>query len=195
MKKNIIFLIGAAGCGKSSIGKIICKYYNIMYLDKDIVCNNFTSKLLQLNGYNSGDRDDCAFYKNDLMPIEYKTILDIANDNISLGQSVLLDAPFCAYFNDENYLNKLKTKYNWSNDVNIIVIHIDIDEKLHYTRILERNNERDKWKLDNWQEYILSLEKNKCTWKNAIHLYYNNNNDLPDKLILDKKLHLTHYLF
>lgn len=194
MKRNIIFLIGPAGSGKSSLGKIICENFNCLYLDKDIICNTFISNILEKNGFDSGDRDGCDFYKNELMPLEYKTILDIANDNISLGKSVVIDAPFCAYFNNKYYLNEVRDLYKWEDEIQIITIHVSVDEDIHYNRIVSRNNPRDKWKLENWKEYISSLKENQCKWIDGIHLYYNNNKDILDIESIEKSIKISSLL-
>src|SRR4051812_27550903 len=98
MEPTGIFLIGPPSSGESSIGKQLASKYNWSYLDKDIICNKFTGILLESNGYSSHERDGCAFYTDRVMNLEYQRLLHIANDNLQLGNSVILDAPFLGYF-------------------------------------------------------------------------------------------------
>ena len=164
METTIIFLIGLPGSGKSTIGKRIAAENNFCYLDKDIVCNHFTGFLLELKGYSRYDREG-SFYNNILMDLEYKTLLNIANDNLKLGKSVIVDAPFINYLSNINYLEELKETYDWK-DIKPIVISVNIDFAVLKNRMIDRSLDRDKWKLANWDVYIKSIQKKQCRWKN-----------------------------
>lgn len=165
MKPTVIFLIGAASSGKSTVGKLIASNYNFTYLDKDTVCNNFTGALLESNGYSPHERDDCDYYKNVVMDLEYQTLLDIANDNLWLGRSVILDAPFLGYFSNKNYINELRKKYDWSN-VKAMVLQVTIDFSILKERMKARGLNRDTWKLANWDTYIQDIQAKQCLWEN-----------------------------
>ena len=104
MKPKVFFVIGPAGSGKSMVGKRIAKRYDAAYVDKDTVATGFTELLLELNGSDKDDRDNNAFYQSTILPVEYETILRICGDNLALGRSVVLDAPFGRFFEDRNYL-------------------------------------------------------------------------------------------
>ncbi|WP_406542314.1 AAA family ATPase [Clostridium ljungdahlii] len=121
MTPRAVFLVGPAGSGKSTVGKLIASHFQFAYLDKDVVCNKFTGKLLETQGISPDARDGCEFYQKRIMPMEYETLLQIAADNIKSGISVVLDAPFVGYFTDENYINKLKEKYSLENYVPLVL--------------------------------------------------------------------------
>jgi predicted kinase len=163
MEPTVIFLIGAAGSGKSTIGKLIASEYHYCYLDKDIVCNKFTGLLLESKGFSPHDRDGNAFYNSVVMDLEYQTLLDIANDNLQLGRSVVLDAPFLGYFSNRNYIQELREKYDW-NRVNPMVLQVMVDFEVLKERIRARALERDAWKLANWDTYVRSIEEKQCLW-------------------------------
>jgi len=80
----------------------------LLNLDKDVICNKFTGKLLETQGISPDARDGCKFYKNEIMPLEYETLLEIAANNIRSDISVVLDAPFLGYFSDKEFIQKLK---------------------------------------------------------------------------------------
>jgi predicted kinase len=160
----VIFLIGAAGSGKSTIGKLIASEYNFCYLDKDIVCNKFTGLLLESKGYSSHEREDCAFYSEVVMDIEYQTLLDIANDNLKLGRSVVLDAPFFSYFSKSNYINEISKKYDWYN-VKPLVLQVTIDFSVLKERLQARALDRDAWKFANWDAFVQSIQEKQCLWE------------------------------
>lgn len=166
MTPRVIFLVGPAGSGKSTVGKLIASHFKFAYLDKDVVCNKFTGKLLEAKGISPNARDGCEFYQKQVMPLEYETLLEIAADNIKRGISVILDAPFVGYFADDDYIDKLSEKYNLENYVPL-VLRVTVSSETLFKRIKERNIKRDEWKLENWDEFIESLKAKKCLWKNV----------------------------
>lgn len=164
MEPTVIFLIGAAGSGKSTIGKRIASEYHYCYLDKDIVCNQFTGLLLESKGYSPHERDGNAFYTDVVMDLEYRTLLDIANDNLQLGRSVVLDAPFLKYFPDRKYIHQLREQYDWRH-VRPMVLQVTVDYGVLQERIRDRGLERDAWKLAHWDTYVRSIQEKQCLWE------------------------------
>ncbi|ADK14431.1 AAA family ATPase [Clostridium ljungdahlii] len=179
MTPRAVFLVGPAGSGKSTVGKLIASHFQFAYLDKDVVCNKFTGKLLETQGISPDARDGCEFYQKRIMPMEYETLLQIAADNIKSGISVVLDAPFVGYFTDENYINKLKEKYSLENYVPL-VLRVSVSAKVLLKRIRERNFKRDEWKLKNWDIFIDSLKSKQCLWKNVKIKEFDNSNEEID---------------
>lgn len=189
MGPTLIFLIGAAASGKSTIGKIVATEYNFCYLDKDIVCNHFTGLLLESKGYSPNERDGCPFYSDVIMSIEYKTLLDIANDNLKLGKSVILDAPFIGYFSNSHYIDELKNNYDWQN-VTTLVLQVSINFDVLKERMIARANERDQWKFDHWETYIKSIREKQCQWENTEIRKFDNSNSSIDISSLHHALQL-----
>ncbi|AJH00179.1 shikimate kinase [Clostridium beijerinckii] len=179
MTPKVIFLVGSAGSGKSTVGKMIASNFKYCYLDKDVICNKFTGKLLQTQQISPNERDGCDFYQNEIMSIEYETILDIAADNIERGMSVVLDAPFLGYFSDKEYIQKLKKKYNWEDSIPL-VLEVTADSEVLRQRIKERNIRRDDCKLANWTAFIDSLKFNKCLWEHVEIKQFDNSDENLD---------------
>lgn len=190
MEPTVIFLIGAASSGKSSIGKLIASHYNFSYLDKDIICNKFTGVLLESKGYSPHERDGCSFYSDVVMDIEYQTLLGIANDNLQLGNSVVLDAPFLGYFSNKNYINELKDKYGWQN-VKTMVLHVTIDFSVLKERMKERALERDTWKFANWDSFVQSIKEKQCLWEDIEVKQYDNSSNTIDHERLFETLQIS----
>lgn len=166
MEPTVIFLIGPAASGKSTIGKLIASTFHFCYLDKDTVVNKFTGRLLESNGYSPHERDGCAYYSDVVMDLEYQTLLDIANDNLQLGNSVVLDAPFLGYFSKKDYIDQVKATYNWQH-VKPLVLEVTIDYSVLKERMLARGLERDAWKFANWDTYVQSIREKKCLWEHV----------------------------
>ncbi|SHI77904.1 AAA family ATPase [Propionispora hippei] len=188
MEPIAIFLIGAAASGKSTIARKVAERYNFCYLDKDILCNHFTGLLLQAKGYSPHDRDGCAYYTEVVREIEYQTLLNIADDNLRLGRSVILDAPFGAYFSNQDYISQLKQHCNWEK-VKPIVLQITIDYSVLKKRMQLRALERDVWKFANWNTYIESIEKNQCKWTNVEIIQFDNSHEVVELERLSQLFH------
>ncbi len=196
MKATVMFLIGSAGSGKSTIGKYIASRYGCTYLDKDIVCNTFTGTLLEANGYAAYERDGCDYYRNVVMPLEYRALLDIANENVQLGQSVILDAPFLSYFAERDYVKGIVEHYGWnSNLVHPLVLQVNVNMDVLRKRIQERNLERDQWKFEHWDEFVKGLRQKVCLWDAVDRIEYDNSADALDEEQLKQQLqvHFAHY--
>ncbi|WP_258166195.1 AAA family ATPase [Paenibacillus sp. PCH8] len=121
-------MIICAGSGKSTIGKKLAAEHHFGYLDKDVVCNTFTGKLLEAHGYSPHDRDVNAYYRDTVMDLEYETLLDVANDNLQLGRSIILDAPFGGYFHKSDYIDHLTAKYDWE-AVTPVVLRVEVKSR------------------------------------------------------------------
>jgi predicted kinase len=172
-------LIGAAASGKSTIGKLIASKYDFCYLDKDVVCNKFTGLLLESKGYSSHERDGNDFYSDVVMDLEYQTLLDIANDNLQLGRSVILDAPFLSYFSNTYYVNQLREQYQWQN-VKPLVLQVTIDFSVLKDRMQDRSLDRDIWKFTNWNTYVQSIQEKQCLWRDVEMTTFDNSSPTVD---------------
>ncbi|MDD9267140.1 AAA family ATPase [Paenibacillus sp. GCM10023248] len=177
MDPTVIFLIGAAGTGKSTIGKRIASELQCCYLDKDTVCNKFTGLLLETQGYSPYERDNCAFYREVVMDIEYQALLDIADDNLKLGRSVVLDAPFLGYFSNKDYVKELSRQYDWHH-IKRLALQVRIDIPVLKERLQARGLERDQWKLANWEAFVQSIQEKECLWED-IEMKRVDNSSIP----------------
>ncbi|GAA4714767.1 AAA family ATPase [Brevibacillus fulvus] len=173
MKPYAIFLIGSAGSGKSTIGKRLATEYNFCYLDKDMVCNIFTGMLLEAKGYSPHERDGNPFYSEVVMDAEYTTLLHIANDNLQLGRSVVLDAPFLGYFSKRDYIRQLTAKYGWEH-VTPFVLEVHVDFDVLKQRMAARGLQRDQWKIDHWQTFVEGIQSKRCLWEEIEIISFDN---------------------
>jgi len=104
---NIIFVIGAIGTGKSSIGNILSKYDNkIVHIDGDILdlCRNHVFKL-------GSERSEYSIWQI------IRTLLEGKVPCVSIGGGILLDKKSEVVFID--YLNKI---FNYMVSINIILV-------------------------------------------------------------------------
>ncbi|MBK3493658.1 AAA family ATPase [Viridibacillus sp. YIM B01967] len=178
---NIVFVIGAAGVGKSAVGKLIANHKNFVYVDKETVTCPFTELYLKECSPTNDPYDrESDFYMDNVRPIEYQTMLRIALENIELGNDVVLSAPFEKELNDENWINEgLMAKILEKANLKIIRVHVDKQTMLN--RLISRNELRDSWKLSNWDTYIASMADLNVAWnKHAYDEYtFDNSDALP----------------
>jgi predicted kinase len=187
MQPVVIFLIGSAGSGKSTIGKRLASEYNFCYLDKDVVCNTFTGKLLESKGYSPHERDGNDFYRHVVMELEYETLLNIADDNLQLGRSVVLDAPFLTYFSKRDYVQELKSKYKWET-VTPLVLQVQVEFDVLKERMQARGMERDRWKLANWEAFIQGIQSRQCLWEDISIAAFDNTPEVFEMKRLEQVL-------
>lgn len=173
VKPKVFFVIGPAGSGKSTVGKRIAKRYDAAYVDKDTVATGFTELLLKLNGSDKDDRDHNAFYQSAILPVEYETIMRICGDNVALGRSVVLDAPFGRFFKDRDYLLEARRKFAWA-DAELVVVHVTAEGRSVFDRVTKRGYGRDSWKIEHWEQFWAGAQQDSCEWAGAAHILLDN---------------------
>ncbi|ROR27479.1 hypothetical protein EDD66_106176 [Mobilisporobacter senegalensis] len=72
---------------------------------------------------------------------------------------VLINAPFTREIRDNEYISNLKNKLK-EKDVRLVVIWVETSVEVCKQRMIARNNDRDTWKLANWDEYIKGVNFN-----------------------------------
>lgn len=177
---TLIFVVGPAGSGKSTVSKRIAQRLRAAYIDKDTVATGFTEALLAAAGTDPHERDNNAYYQAHVMDLEYETILRIAADNLSLGMSVVLDAPFGRYLKREDFILQARDRFGWSPDVRPLVVHVLVDGATVRERVASRGLARDAWKLANWDEFWAAAGSVVCTWAGAEHVTLDNSGETPD---------------
>jgi len=167
----VVFVIGIAGAGKSTIARQLAAGLRGVYLDKDTVAGSFTGLILESAGHDRGDRDS-DFYRNVVMPLEYETLLSLGEDNMRLGHPVIFDAPFGAYFSDKEYIRRRAREKSWP-AVRRIVLRVQVDKQRNRQQLSQRTSPRDAWKLEHWDEFWASAQRD-CLWEDVEHMILNN---------------------
>jgi predicted kinase len=180
MAPKLYFVIGPAGSGKSTVSTQIARRTHAAYLDKDSVATFFTEALLSLAGTDPQERDNNAFYQSTVMDLEYRTLLRLAGDNLRMGNSVVLDAPFVKYFPRADFLENAASDFEWPSDAVITVVHVTVDGTHVKDRVIDRGYERDRWKIDNWDEFWATAQAAECQWRGAHHVLFDNSGSSAD---------------
>lgn len=162
----IVFIMGGAGVGKSTLGKELAKSISYTYLDKDTISKRFVDVF--------SENRDSDIYTKVLRDIEYKTLVDMINEQISVGNTnLVVVAPFLKEMKDTDWIKN--NLIGCENSLSIILKSCDIEMKAN---MILRNSNMDKEKLNDWTNYINNLDIS-CNWINSITLDYSVTNMRP----------------
>ena len=178
MSPRVFIVIGPAGSGKTTIAQQTARQHGAAYLDKDRVSGRFVEFALTAAGHDPTDREANDYYRDHLLPLEYETLMDVAGINLRLGRSVVLDAPFGAYFKETNYLTRVAQDFEWPPS-EITVIRVRVPQDVLRARLTLRGLDRDQWKLAHWDEYWASYGSLNCNWAGVDFHDLDNGKSLP----------------
>ncbi|PWU67012.1 AAA family ATPase [Gracilibacillus dipsosauri] len=152
--QKLVFFVGVAGTGKTTVAEKIAETIPCAFLDRDTVGGRFVERFLEMNDLDPNDRDS-DFYKKNLRDLEYDTTKDICIENLRVGQNVFMISPFTAELKNKQWIEDViaaSGKTNKEVEVKVVVVTLD-DIEQQRKRIEERGTVRDTWKLDNWDSY------------------------------------------
>lgn len=177
----MIIILGQPGTGKTTIGKHFSRYFDIAFLDKDIICDQFTFYIMK-NIFNKENDKDSEDYKKNVREIEYSTFKNVMKSQIELDVSFVAVAPFTMELKeDSNYFDELYEFAN-SREYDSYFINIISRPEEIKRRIIRRNKPEDKFKILNWSEYTKRFENQKK--KSYIKNFLNEDiNDTIDNII------------
>ncbi|WP_141434251.1 AAA family ATPase [Bacillus sp. 03113] len=157
--QKLVFFVGVAGTGKTTVAKQIALSNPCTFIDRDTVGGRFVEKILEMNGLDKNDRDS-DFYKENLRDLEYDTARDICVENLSVGQDVFMISPFTAELKNKEWIVNLLAESGKSLqevDVKVVVVTLKNAES-QKNRIKARATVRDTWKLENWGSYETRID-------------------------------------
>lgn len=155
--KKLILVTSPPACGKTYVSKQLAKALkHVVYLDKDtLIC--LSKQIFKAAGepYNRSSK----FFEDNIRDYEYEAIISLALEALDYDDIVLINAPFSKEIRDTDYIKGLKCKLKEKN-ATLVVIWVDTSIEVCKQRMLERNSDRDIWKLANWDEYIAGCNFN-----------------------------------
>lgn len=148
----LIIFAGLAGSGKTEAGKLLSQELRWPLLDKDTLTRPLAEAILTLQNRDIGDRES-ADYLNLVRPREYDCLLHTAYENLEQGISVIVTAPFLLEFNDRRWRQRL-IKSCGSYGASCRIYWVSSDSDTMRSRVVGRGAPRDRWKVNNWQDYL-----------------------------------------
>lgn len=153
--KRLILVTSPPASGKTYISKKLSeKLKHIVYLDKDTLIP-LSKQIFSVAGEEYNRSSD--FFEKYIRDYEYTTIVDLALEALNYDDKALINAPFTREIRSSEYINNLKVKLKDYN-AKLTVIWVITDQEVIHQRMVERNSDRDVWKLENWEEYISEVD-------------------------------------
>ena len=152
---NFILITGFAGSGKTTFAKALAKKINAVYINKDTVSTIFTEFILSAKHLDEYSREGW-FYQTNIKELEYHTCFDICDENLSLGQTVILDIPFISHLRQYENSFSLFDKLPFPCKIKIVFMSHNLENERK--RIIERQAKRDEYKIRNWKYYSDTIE-------------------------------------
>lgn len=149
--KKLILVTSPPASGKTYVSKKLAEALkHVVYLDKDtLIC--LSSQIFKVAGQ-PNDRSS-QFFEDNVRNYEYDAIVALALEALDYDDTVLINAPFTREIRDPEYIAGLREKLKAKN-ARLVVIWVDTSIEVCKQRMIERNSERDTWKLAHWDEYI-----------------------------------------
>ena len=151
-----LFLVGTAGTGKSTLARqwvrhCLAKGKPWALIDRDQVTALHTPRMMRLLGGDAGDRDS-PLYKKELRDIDYGAALLVAAEQLSLGLSVVLPGPWTKELNGGALF--VPEALDLPPETKIVAVQLTLPPEERRRLIEKRGNSADRWKLNNWEEYL-----------------------------------------
>jgi len=149
--KKLILVTSPPASGKTYIAKKLAEALrHVVYLDKDTLIK-LSKQIFLVAGKEYNRSSD--FFNENIRDYEYETIVELAMEALNYDDIVLINAPFTKEIRDLNYVKKLKAALKDKN-ASLVVIWVKTSIDVTQKRMIERNSDRDTWKLAHWNEYI-----------------------------------------
>lgn len=153
--KKMILVTSPPACGKTFISKQLAKNLkHVVYLDKDTLIP-LSNRVFAVAGEEINRSSD--FFEKNIRDYEYETIVDIGVEALEYDDIVLINAPFTKEVHNEETLERFRTKLR-TKDAKLVIIWVVTSPEVCHARMIERNSDRDTWKLEHWDEYIKTID-------------------------------------
>lgn len=137
----LILMIGVAGTGKTTLANEILTRFPAVYLDNNLIVDAFFPETRHGRDYQR------------LRPNFYRALYAIAEANLRVGNSVLLDVPHVKEIQIPSWRRFIKRLAKRTNSRPIFIRCLCSEEVLR-SRLQSRGERRDQWKLQHWREFL-----------------------------------------
>ena len=147
----MILVTSPPACGKTYVSMELAKHLDhVVYLDKDTLIV-LSKQIFTVAGQEYNRSSD--FFEENIRNYEYKAIIDIGMEALAYEDIVLINAPFTREVRDDEYMKQFRERLA-TIGARLVVVWVVTDKEICHKRMIERASDRDKCKLENWDEYI-----------------------------------------
>jgi len=136
----LLIINGVPGSGKTTLSEGVLKRIYAAYIDKDSINNGFT------------EERESEFYQF-VKRGTYKAIDNLARINLELGNNVIIDATFAREVTQEGWMRRYEEMAEETGAV-FRLIRCVAPEEVIKDRLEKRGYERDRWKVEDWGEFM-----------------------------------------
>ena len=136
----LILIMGVAGSGKTTLAREILRRIGAVYLDNNHVADAFFPETRTGRRYET------------LRPRLYRALYTVAEENLRVGNSVLLDVPHVKEIQDPEWRRFIK-RLAARTKSQLIIIRCLCSERVLQLRIRSRGEKRDRQKLSGWKQF------------------------------------------
>jgi predicted kinase len=137
----LILVMGVAGSGKTTLARQILRRISAVYLDNNHIADAFFPRTRQGARYEK------------LRPYFYRVLYKIAEENLKLGESVLLDVPHIKEVQTRDWRDLIEALARRTRS-RLVAIRCFCSEKTLRTRLRSRGEGRDRGKLRSWAVFL-----------------------------------------
>ncbi len=162
---KLVFFIGGAGSGKTTLAKKLAARRRAALLDMDTLLRPAAEAIMTQAGLDPSDRDS-AEYKRLCRDLGYRITMDAALENAELGNDAYVIGPFTKETKDPQWLRGELVRIGAAAaavEVKVVVVYLS-DLAVYRERIERRATKLDRWKLEHWEEFSRSLVKETPAW-------------------------------
>lgn len=160
---KLIFVIGAAGAGKTSVARALVSRRPAAFLDMDTLLRPAAEAIMTMAGLDPMDRDS-PLYKARCRDLGYRITMDAALENVALGLDAVVIGPFTRETSEPDWLDGELARIGAPREeVRVIVVTLP-DTASYEARIRQRGSALDDWKLEHWETFKTTLAERHIRW-------------------------------
>lgn len=162
---QLVFFLGPAGAGKTTLAKAVASRRKAAVLDMDILLRPAADVIMNMHGLDPDDRDS-AEYKRLCRDLGYRITMDAALDNIGLEADVFVVGPFTKEAEEPEWISRELARIGRTlEEIEVRVVLVSLgNNELYRERIEGRHSPLDDWKFRNWEMFRTSLGSRTVAW-------------------------------
>ncbi|WP_127533794.1 AAA family ATPase [Paenibacillus kobensis] len=187
-KARIVWFVGPAGAGKTTLAKALARRRRMAVLDMDTLLRPAAEAIMKQAGLDPSDRDSSE-YKRRCRDLGYRITMDAALENAASGIDAVVIGPFTKELNDPDWVARELSAIEgqtgeFSIEAKAVFVYLP-SEQHYYDRIRQRGSALDQWKLDHWDTFRASLVRREVRWRlpEGSVLYLDNSEPMTEETL------------